>query len=100
MPEPRLQTINRGRGRPRKTNGHAANRVNGHTNGKAATKRLVNGMRYPQMIVKRDRTRQAFDREKIKYALQRCFSSLKTRPMTGLDILTDQVVNAAGAKYK
>ena len=87
MPELQLLEIKR-RGRPSKkaTNGHS----------------LANGLglKWPEMIVKRDGRVVPFDIKKIELAITKCFAGLGTRPLTDVAELAGRAVNIIMAKYR
>ena len=85
MPELRLQKISHKNGI--KKNGHIV----------LGTK---NKVVIPEMVVKRDGTVTAFDPDKIKEAMRKCFAGLKLRPVTSLSELTERVVNIISVKYQ
>ncbi len=87
MPELKLQTIKQGK-------------TNGHSKTKTAPRMLADGLKMPETITKRDGRLVAFDPEKIKLAIQKCFGNLDRKPNTSYSELVDRVVNIIIAKHQ
>jgi ribonucleoside-triphosphate reductase len=51
-----------------------------------------NGISYPISVIKRNGSIVLFDREKIKFALQRCFSNINQQPKVEYDELVNRVI--------